>query len=239
MHDRVMKPGSLKARIRADIEGRILSGEWPPGYRIPVEHELTAQYGCSRMTVSGALASLAEAGLIERRRRAGSFVSRPPARSAALEIHDIKAEVLGRGEAYAYTLLSARTRRATPSDRKRLDVLPGAQVLALQARHCAAGQPFAVEDRLISLDAVPQARSADFAREPPGTWLLHHVPWQEAENIISARNADGVTAQRLNLSEGAACLVIDRTTWAGERMLTAVRLWYAGDRQRLVARFTA
>ena len=47
---------------------RILSGEWPPGHRIPFEHELTARYGCSRMTVSKALGELVEAGLIERRR---------------------------------------------------------------------------------------------------------------------------------------------------------------------------
>ena len=56
---------------------RILSGEWPPGHRIPFEHELTARYRCSRMTVSKALGDLVAAGLIERRRRAGSFVRRP------------------------------------------------------------------------------------------------------------------------------------------------------------------
>ena len=32
---------SLHERILGDIEGRILSGEWAPGHRIPFEHELT------------------------------------------------------------------------------------------------------------------------------------------------------------------------------------------------------
>lgn len=64
---------SLSVRIRGDIERRILSGEWPPGHRILYEHELMAEYGCARMTVNRVLSSLAEAGLIERRRRAGSF----------------------------------------------------------------------------------------------------------------------------------------------------------------------
>src|SRR5690606_12709385 len=86
-------PVSLHQRILTDIQDRILSGEWPPGHRIPFEHELTAQYRCSRMTVSKVLTQLASARMIERRRKAGSFVSRPHSQSAVLEIPDIKTEV--------------------------------------------------------------------------------------------------------------------------------------------------
>ena len=42
----------LHRRIAGDIERRIASGEWRPGFRIPTEAELTAEYGCARMTVS-------------------------------------------------------------------------------------------------------------------------------------------------------------------------------------------
>jgi DNA-binding GntR family transcriptional regulator len=68
---------TLYKQIRLDIERRILTGEWPPGHRIPFEHQLMTRYGCSRMTVSKALTELAQADLIERRRRAGTFVRRP------------------------------------------------------------------------------------------------------------------------------------------------------------------
>ncbi len=61
---------TLYKQIRLDIERRILTGEWPPGHRIPFEHELMARYRCSRMTVSKALSELAQADLIERRRKA-------------------------------------------------------------------------------------------------------------------------------------------------------------------------
>ena len=69
------KPPSLQQKIRVEIERKILSGAWAPGFRIPVEHELTARYGCSRMTVSHALSSLVQAGLLVRRKRGGSFVA--------------------------------------------------------------------------------------------------------------------------------------------------------------------
>ena len=63
---------SLHEKIRETIEGKILSGAWAPGYRIPFERDLMSRYGCARMTVNRALGSLVDAGLIVRRRRVGS-----------------------------------------------------------------------------------------------------------------------------------------------------------------------
>ena len=81
---------SLHGQILTEIEQNILSGRWPPGYRIPSEMELTAHYGCSRMTVNKVLTQLAQAGLLERKRKAGSFVTRPHTSSAVLEIPDLR-----------------------------------------------------------------------------------------------------------------------------------------------------
>ena len=103
------QPASLHQRILADISERIVSGDWPPGHRIPFEHELSAEYQCSRMTVNKALSQLAKSGLIERRRRSGSFVTRPRSQAAVLEIHDIKAEVQALGRPYRYELSRARS----------------------------------------------------------------------------------------------------------------------------------
>jgi GntR family histidine utilization transcriptional repressor len=230
-------PPTLYKKIRLDIERRILSGEWPPGHRIPFEHEIMARYGCSRMTVNKALSELAQADLIERRRRAGSFVSRPQFLSAVLKIPDIRAEITALGRAYGYELITRTRRAANAVDRGRLGVTGSRKVVAVSCRHSADGVPFALEDRLIDLDAVPAAADADFAAEPPGSWLLHHVPWTEAENAISAVTADAATAKSLAIARGAACLVIERHTWRKARAITAVRLVYPGESHRLIARF--
>lgn len=103
---------SLHERIRNDVERHIMSGEWPPGYRIPYEHEMTRQYACSRMTVNKALGELVQRGLIERRRRLGTFVRQPHAQSAVLEIHDIEREVQALGLVYGYRLDRRRLRPA-------------------------------------------------------------------------------------------------------------------------------
>jgi GntR family transcriptional regulator, histidine utilization repressor len=188
--------------------------------------------------VSKVLASLAESGLIERRRRAGSFVRRPQNQSAVLDIPDIKAEVLARGQHYGYRLLAARRRPMTRVERDRHAQAAAVDVLALRCLHSANGAPYAIEERLILLAAVPEAAHTDFAQEPPGTWLLQHVPWHAAEHHITAENADVELARLLAIERHSACLVLDRRTWRSGQLLTAVRVWYPGTSQTLVARFT-
>ena len=49
MHDHApdTRPATLHARIRADVEARILSGEWKPGDRLPTETYFTPRLGFS------------------------------------------------------------------------------------------------------------------------------------------------------------------------------------------------
>src|SRR4051812_5512730 len=148
---------SLHQRILTDISGRILSGEWAPGHRIPFEYELMSKYRCSRMTVSKVLTHLANAGMIERRRKAGSFVSRPHSQSAVLEIADVKTEVAALGLPYSFTITARRKHKSTAADRKELDLAKPCPVLEITCCHFAGPQPFCLEERLINLSAVPEA----------------------------------------------------------------------------------
>jgi GntR family histidine utilization transcriptional repressor len=232
-----LNDAALHKRIRSDISKRILSGAWPPGHRIPFEHELMAEYCCSRMTVNKALGPLAEQGLIVRRRGAGSFVSRPRIHSVVLDIPDIPTEVTARGEPYAYELQLRKARVAGPRDMAALGLDDPVEVLELRCLHRASGRPFALEERLVNLAAVPQAGDVDFGRTAPGSWLLGHVPWTEAQHRISAANVPRATAVLLGLDPHAACLVLERQTWRGEDRITHVRLTFPGEAYDLVARF--
>ena len=229
---------ALHQRISLDLEANIRSGAWPPGFRIPFEHELTAQYGCARATVNKAVSALVAAGLIERRRRAGSFVARPHLQSAVLEIPDIQAEITRRGQAYGYDLLERRVRKLHPGDPDEAALGVKGQMLDLHCRHLADGQPFAVEHRIISLAAAPEAAEVDFAAVPPGTWLLKHIAWTEAEHRIGAVNPDATTARLLKIRTADACLSVRRWTWRVGQGITYVRQTFPGDAHDLIARFT-
>lgn len=228
---------SLHQRILSDIQDRILSGGWPPGHRIPFEHELMAQYGCSRMTVSKVLTQLASAGMIERRRRAGSFVSRPHSQSAVLEIPDIKTEVTALGLPYRFEILARDKRRSHRQDRALLNAFSAVPVLELICCHFAGRQPFCFEERLINLVAVPEAAQEAFTEAAPGAWLLRRVPWTMAEHRIRATETPAAAAAALRVGEGKPCLAIERRTWSADHTITFVRLTYPGNLHELSARF--
>lgn len=228
----------LNERIRHDIETKILSGKWTPGFQIPKEYELMKQYHCSRMTVNKVLSSLAVAGFIERRQRAGSFVASSYVQSAVLEIRDVKTEIMNRGDEYRYERLTRSARNATRVDQQKLSVDAAQGVLSVQGRHFATGRPFAIEDRVINLAAVPDAAKEAFLAISPGTWLLDKIPWTEAEHHISAVNADLEVAKLLDIPPYTACLVIERKTWRAGATVTFVRLTFPGTLYHLFAEFT-
>jgi GntR family histidine utilization transcriptional repressor len=230
---------TLHQRIQADIESKIISGEWPPGHRLPTELEMCAIYGCSRMTVNKVLTQLTREGLIDRRKRAGSFVLQPRSQAAIIDVHDVRTEVEALNRPYGYRLLKQAIRTPTDQEAEWLGPAMGSdRLLILEAAHSASGRPFCAEWRAIDLATVPNAETADFATIPPSTWLLLEVPWTVAEHTIRAIGATEAIAETLECPEGYPCLQMERRTWNLERPVTVARLTYPGDAHALVARFT-
>ena len=230
-------PLFLHQRILADIQGRILSGQWAAGRRIPVERELMQQYQCSRMTVSKVLTRLAQAGLIERRRRAGSFVRHPVSQSAVLDIPVVRAEVTALGLEYAYQILRRQRRRRTRGKNELFGTDGPLTVIEVDCLHLGGDRPFCLEHRVINLQAVPEAGEETFADLPPGAWLLSRVPWMLGEHHIRAAAASPAIAATLRIRRNTPCLIVERTTRGMDSIITFVRLTYPGDMHQLVASF--
>jgi len=228
---------TLHQKILSDIEGRIVSGEWPPGHRLPFEIDLAKSYDVSRMTVNKVLTQLAKSGLIERRKKSGSFVAQPQTQSAILEIYDIETEVSALDRSYSYEILSRRKRTVEADETTEFHVPTGSTVEDLTCIHYADTEPFCIEERLISLDAVPEVEEASFSEIPPGEWLLQKVPWSAAEHRIFAVNARGTMPELLDIAQNAACLVVQRRTWCDSGPVTYVRFTYPGDKHAMVAHF--
>ena len=91
--------------IRAEVMRRIRARDWQPGAQIPTEEELAEEFGVARATVNRALRDLAEAGVLERRRKAGTRVAVLPVRKATLDIPVIRQEIEARGQAHGFQVL--------------------------------------------------------------------------------------------------------------------------------------
>lgn len=229
---------SLHKRILDDVHNKIVTGEWPPGFRIPFETDLAKDYGCSRMTVNKALTQLSNAGLLNRNKKWGTFVNEPQTLSAALEITNIRKEVEDAGKAYSYRLLSDTVREARDHEAQQMDLDKHAKVREVACLHFADDEPFCLEERIINIGIVPEIEGVPFDMVSPGLWMLKNIPWNTAEHQIFAVPADGVVAEHLQVAEGHSCLVVERKTRKTEGFVTNARLIYPGDKHRLFARFT-
>lgn len=230
-------PQVLGARIRKELEEKILSGEWPPGHRLPYEYELMKEYECSRMTVNRVMVGLAAEGLIERRRKAGSFVKRPKGDSAVLLIPLMREEVEERGGKYRYKLLSISKPDPLPAHFSDSGIVGSA--LLIKALHFSDDTPFSYEERLINLDVLPEAEGVDFSKVSSGTWLMEMIPWTEAQHSIGSINADKKIAEHLNIKSGDACLHIKRWTRRIDDNISLVQQYYPGNKYRMHAQFTS
>ena len=79
--------------IKTEMREWIQTGIWKQGGLIPVEAALAKEFGCARATLNRALRELAQEGILELRRKAGTRVVRPVGRSANFEIPRILLEI--------------------------------------------------------------------------------------------------------------------------------------------------
>ena len=234
---RLSRAPAIHNRIIRDFEIRIRSGKWHTGFRVPTEQELAAEYDCSRPTVAKALMLLEQRGMIERRKRAGSFVRRPPSQSIILQILDPESDISGRGQAHRYQLISSQRGPASGADRQVLEMKAAGTVLRLVSHHWADAQLFGRDERLINLDLLPEAAEVDFGQVPFLNWLLEHRPWRSGQILLSAAAASTDQARDMGLAPGAPLLCIERRIYSGEGMLSRGWSFYPADQRVLRAHF--
>lgn len=211
--------------LRAAMGERIRAREWAPGGLIPNEAQLAADYGVARATVNRALQSLAEDGVIERKKRAGTRVAALPARRARLEIPVIRLEVEASGARYGFRVLSDAVEGA---DHGLLGQPQGAALRHITTLHLSDGQPQAYEDRWLNMAALPEPlrEQTDFGGLSVNEWLVANVPFLGGELAFLAAAAGKVEAEALGLPAGTALLVTERVTYGPEGGITFVRLWH-------------
>ena len=212
--------------VKSDILSKITSGHWQPGSLIPNEIELAEAYGCARATVNRAMRELADDGLIERRRKAGTRVRASPIRQARFDIPLVRREIEDKGAEYRYSLASRTIETAPDWLRTRLQLGQGADALHLVCMHYADGDPFQHEDRWINLESLPQARGADFSQIGPNEWLVSTIHFSTAEISFSATLADAALAGHLGCQTGDPLFTVERATWFEGSANTFVKLAY-------------
>lgn len=217
---------STYKEVKSDILAKIVKGDWGPGDLVPNEVDLALTYGCARATVNRAMRELADDGIIERRRKAGTRVRMTPVRQARFNISIVRDEIEEKGGEYRYSLVSRAVDIAPDWLRARIQLPANGKALHLVCMHYADGIPYEHEDRWINLSALPDAENADFSLECPTEWLLAAIPFSKAEINLSAGLADQKLSDYLACSVGDPIFSAERCTWWEGDAVTYVRLSY-------------
>lgn len=128
----------LAEQAVAELQKQLAAGEWAVGERLPAEQQLAEQLGVGRSTVREALRALANAGWVESRQGAGTFVlaHRPTVtdlattlrRAQMIEVYEVRQGL----ELQAGRLAAARR---TAADLRRMD-----EALVRRKRALSAGR---------------------------------------------------------------------------------------------------
>ena len=213
--------------VRAEVLRRIRARVWGPGAVIPGEEALAVEFGVARATVNRALRDLAEAGLLERRRKAGTRVTMLPVRKATLEIAIIRQEVEARGESYSFAVLDQKIQGLSLPIASRMGVAEGQRMCFVETLHLAAGRPFAHEVRWLNPAVLPGGVVPEFGAVSANEWLVQNIAYATGDIAFSAEAAGTREAEALAIAPGTAVFVTERTTWASEAPITFVRLVHA------------
>ena len=212
--------------VRKAIRRRLESGEWALGDRIPGEVALAEEYGCARTTINRALQTLAQEGLLVRKRKGGTRVCQLPVRQAKFDIPVVREQIESRGAGYQHQVLNKGLKRGSAEIRSKLNLKNASQVFYIETLHLADRQPYCFEERWINPSAVPDFETAPFDSISMNEWLVKTVPFSSGDVEFYAVNASEPVAEALKCQKDAALFVVDRTTWFNQQFVTTVKLHY-------------
>ena len=230
-------PRPLGERIKQFVVGKIESGKWAEGHRVPSESDLAKRFGTARMTVHGALRDLATEGLLIRRPGAGTHVAARKPQATMMEVRNILDEIRERGHRH---LAKVKLLAAEPCDltiATELEVPPGSVVYHSLIVHFEDDRAVQLENRYVTPAFARDYLKQDFTHHTPNEYLMSLGPLDEVEHVIQALMPDPATRALLAIRGAEPVLHVRRRTWSGGAVVSTARLVHPGSRYSLFGRF--
>jgi len=204
---------SLYRQIAGTLRDEILSGRFEPSGRLPSEAEIGARFAVSRVTVRLALDELARNGLIERRKGKGTYVAGKEVRHELDTLRSFHESLILQGLNASMRIL-ALDRMKTP-DRIAAAFGGGWETcLALGRLHLVDNEPIALGRTFLPVALAAMPREEIEARPAYAiVAAFFGMEVERAQVMIGAQTADPELEAILDVSKGAALLVMERTSW--------------------------
>ena len=226
----------LYQQLYEQLEGRIRSGQWKPGDRIPPESELLTQYEVSRITVRKVLAMLVAEGLLVRERGRGSFVASPKLEHGMTTIVSFTDDMRQRGFSPGTKIIFMGLVPAPRAIADALSVPEGEELARIDRLRLADEQPMCVEESFLIHRHLPGILEHDLANDSLREIKQREygIRWSRAQQTIQAVPAAPEIARLLSVKTGAPLLFFDRVTFSQDNVaMEYLRVYYRADRYTL------
>ncbi|OAH09251.1 GntR family transcriptional regulator [Streptomyces jeddahensis] len=205
-------PVPLYYQLAQQLESAIEHGALAPGSLLGNEIELAGRLGLSRPTVRQAIQSLVDKGLLVRRRGVGTQVVHSQVKRP-LELSSLYDDLEAAGQSPATRVLRNEVQPASAEVAAALGLAEGSDVAVLERLRFTHGEPMAflcnyLPAGLVHLDTAKLEATGLYRMMRAAGITLH-----SARQSIGARCATVEEAERLDETEGAALLTMQRTAY--------------------------
>lgn len=207
----------LHQRLTNELREAIRSGGYPPGSRLPSEHELARSHRVARSTVRRALAALDAEGAIASRRGTRRVVLGEPLMQPFAELHSFSAWARSLGARPAGRVVRLARRRPDPAEAEVLGLAADELVHELVRVRLLDEQPVMIERSVFVESVGTLLGSVQLERESIYERLAGHgVLFARARHTIDAVPASAEDAELLDVAPGAPLLRDRRRTTAAD-----------------------
>lgn len=207
-------PLPLYHQLAEELFAQIRAGAYPPGAKIPSEHELAERYGLGRPTVRQATDTLIQRGVLVRRRGSGTYVRSVPAQVDLFSLAGTLVSFRERGIALDVALVGKPRRGLVDEADHPLHGREAVRLVRLSsARREKKREPVLLEE--IDLDAERFPGLVDLDLEGRSLSEIVEARYrmrpQSADQTFRVESLSSEHARLLALAEGEAVLRVDRT----------------------------
>ena len=223
----------LYRQLAERLRNAIASGRYPVGEQLPPELELCETYDCSRHTVRDAIRILRDAGLIERRRGAGTTVIANGAPSYFVQPLGGIEVLLQYARDAQLSVRNNNKRRLNAAETARLGIEDGRAWLVIDGMRCAKTTPVALARIFIAPEFAGIAEKVASYAGAVQELIAERYGKSPAriQQDISAEILDAGQARRLHAQSGTAALrTLRRYYGAGGNLMLASDSIHPADR---------
>lgn len=228
-------PVPLYQQLADRLRRQIAEGDYRIGDRLPSEDALGAEFGVSRITVRAALDQLSTAGMLQRQRGKGTFVSAPPVEHELIRLTDFVEDMTAAGLIPASRVIQLDEEPASSEVAAELAIAPETPVVRLDRLRLGDNAPIAVDTTFLPLRYGRLLEREHLEDETIYRQLENRygIPVLSGIFMIEAGVAPADLAGHLLIDQGSPLLIIRRTSYGtNQEVIYYQKRYYRADRVR-------